>query len=101
MPCPISGRPVPSRRHPLLALRSVGPATLQDLRLLGIDTLEKLADSDPGILYEDLCLRTGRNVDICQYDVFCCAVAQARDPELPDEQREWSWWSRRRKATPS
>ena len=89
---------LPSNRHPLLNLRSVGPATLQDLLLLGIDTPAKLAAADPRILYDKLCLRTGKNVDICQYDVFCCAVAQARDPNLPDEQKDWAWWSRRRKA---
>lgn len=85
-------------RHPLLALRSVGPATLGDLMLLGVDTLEQLAASAPKRLYEDLCARTGQAVDICQYDVFCCAVAQARNPLLADEQKDWAWWSRRRKA---
>ena len=80
-----------SKRHPLLSLRSVGPATLQDLLLLGIDTPGKLAAADPRILYDELCLRTGQNVDICQYDVFCCAVAQARDPDLPEEQKDWAW----------
>ncbi len=88
-----------SKRHPLLSLRSVGPATLQDLLLLGIDTPGKLAAADPRILYDELCLRTGQNVDICQYDVFCCAVAQARDPDLPEEQKDWAWWSRCRKAS--
>ena len=41
-----------SKRHPLLSLRSVGPATLQDLLLLGIDTPGKLAAADPRILYD-------------------------------------------------
>ena len=40
----------------------------------------------------------GVTVDICQYDLFCCAVAQARDPHLPPEQCDWFWWSRRRKT---
>jgi hypothetical protein len=31
-------------------------------------------------------------------DTFCCAVAQARDPGLPAEQRNWWYWSRLRKA---
>lgn len=101
MPCPTSRRKSTSRSHPLLALRSVGPATVGDLTLLGVDTVEKLAASDPRVLYDELCARTGQNVDICQYDVFCCAVAQARDPRLPDEQKDWAWWSRRRKAVGS
>lgn len=91
-------RTFPPRRHPLLALRSVGKATLRDLTLLGVDNLDKLAASDPRYLYDELCARTGQHIDICQYDVFCCAVAQARDPHLPDEQKDWAWWSRRRKT---
>lgn len=87
-----------SDRRPLAGLRSVGRATLEDFRLLGIDSLEALAASDPRELYERLCRLRGVMVDICQYDLFCCAVAQARDPHLPPEQRDWFWWSRRRKA---
>lgn len=83
----------------LASLKSVGPATLRDFRLLGIDTPEELADADPREMYERLCRITSVVVDICQYDVFCCAVAQARNPDLPDEQRQWFWWSRRRKAS--
>lgn len=85
-------------RRTLAGLRSVGRATLEDFRLLGIDSLEALAASDPRGLYERLCRLRGVTVDICQYDLFCCSVAQARDPRLPPEQRDWFWWSRRRKA---
>lgn len=92
-----SGKLAP-KNHPLLNLCSVGPATLRDLLLLGVDTPAKLAASDPRLLYDELCRRTGQSVDICQYDVFCCAVAQARDPNLPEECRDWAWWARRRKA---
>lgn len=87
-----------STKHPLLALRSVGPATLRDLTLLGVYSIAELAAADPHELYTRLCALEGKTIDICQYDVFCCAVAQARDPRLPDEQKDWSWWSRRRKA---
>ena len=78
---------------------SVGPATLQDLLMLGVDTPAKLAASDPRLLYDELCRRAGQPVDICQYDIFCCAVAQARNENLPEECRNWAWWSSRcRKA---
>jgi hypothetical protein len=30
-------------------------------------------------------------------DVFVAAVAQARDPNLPIEQRQWWYWSKVRK----
>jgi hypothetical protein len=86
-------------KHPLLTLRSVSSASLLDMRLLGINSVSELAASDPQEMYDRLCVVTGRKVDICQYDLFCCAVAQARDPHLPDEQKEWHWWSRQRLAS--
>lgn len=86
-------------RHPLLKLRSVGPAALRDMLMLDINTLEELAAADPDEMYNRLCMLEGQKVDICQYDLFCCAVAQARDPQLPDEEKDWHWWSRRRKAS--
>lgn len=82
----------------LRGLRSVGPAAREDLRLLGVTDRTDLAGRDPQRLYDDLCRIKGQRVDICCLDVFRCAVAQARDPELPAEQRDWFWWSRERKA---
>jgi hypothetical protein len=41
---------------------------------------------------------TGKSQDICCLDVFSAAVAQARNPQLPAEQRQWWYWSRKRKA---
>jgi nucleotidyltransferase/DNA polymerase involved in DNA repair len=89
---------VKTPKHPLLSLRSVGPASLRDMELLGIHTVEELAAADPLEMYNRLCALTCQKVDICQYDVFCCAVAQAQNPDLPDEQKEWHWWSRCRLA---
>lgn len=91
-------RPVVEKTRTLADLKSVGKATLADFRLLGVDSVAHLAASDPRELYERLCRLKGVTVDICQYDLFCCAVAQARDPRLPQEQLDWFWWSRRRKA---
>ena len=82
----------------LRGLRSVGPAAREDLRLLGVADTADLAGRDPQQLYDDLCRLRGQRVDICCLDVFACAVAQAGNPNLPDEQRDWFWWSRRRKA---
>lgn len=90
-----------SDRRALADLRSVGRATLEDFRRLGIHSLEALAASDPRDLYDRLCALEGRRVDICQYDLFRCAVAQARDPGLArhaPERCDWFWWSRQRKA---
>lgn len=82
----------------LASLRSVGPATRRDLHLLGIDSVELLAQQNPLDLYENLQNIVGLPVDICMLDVFACAVVQARDPHLPREQCEWFWWSKERKA---
>lgn len=84
--------------HPLAGLRSVGPATRRDLELLGVRTLADLAAANPQELYDRLCARTGQRHDPCVLDVFACAVAQARDPRLPDAQRDWFAWTPHRKA---
>jgi hypothetical protein len=79
-------------------LISVGPAMLRDFELLGIRSVGQLAGRNPQQMYEELCRRTGERQDVCVLDVFCAAVAQARDPLLPAEHSVWWYWSRRRKA---
>lgn len=81
----------------LKALRSVGPATRRDLHSLGIESLALLAEQNPLELYERLQQNMGVPVDICMLDVFACAVAQARNPQLAQEQCDWFWWSKERK----
>ena len=79
-------------------LVSIGPAMLRDFDLLGIRSVEQLARQKPESLYEKLCQVTGKSQDICVLDTFRAAVAQARDPQLPAEQCQWWYWSRKRKA---
>jgi hypothetical protein len=79
-------------------LVSIGPAMLRDFELLGITSVAQLSKRNPEKLYEKLCQITGQAQDICCLDVFRAAVAQARDPQLPLEQRQWWYWSRRRRA---
>lgn len=78
-------------------LDGIGRAMLADFHLLGIQTVEQLAARDPEQIYAELCQRTGVVHDICVLDVFRCAVAQARDADLPAPQRRWWWWSQARK----
>ena len=78
-------------------LAGIGPAMLKDFEQLGIASVEQLAAADPDGLYERLCVLTGARQDPCVLDTFRCAAAQARDPELPVEQRNWWWWSKVRK----
>jgi hypothetical protein len=84
-------------------LRGIGPAMLEDFDLLGIKTVEQLSRSDGFELYQRLNKIRGVRQDPCVLDTFNCAVAQARNPNLPDEQKNWWYWSRLRKqkATPS
>ncbi|MBE0660259.1 MAG: mitomycin resistance protein [Bryobacteraceae bacterium] len=79
-------------------LAGVGRAFLKDFELLGITSVSQLAKKDGKKLYEELCRRTGTRQDPCVEDTLVCAVEQARDPELPAEQRQWWYWSRVRKA---
>lgn len=79
-------------------LTSVGPAIARDFELLGIRSVAQLSRRNPEKMYERLCEITGQAQDICCLDVFRAAVAQARNPRLPREQRQWWYWSRRRKA---
>ncbi len=78
-------------------LAGVGPSIEADLRSLGISSVRDLAEADGDELYLRLCENTGTRQDPCVLDTFRCAVAQARDPRLPSEQRNWWWWSRQRK----
>lgn len=86
-----------SNRH-LKDLRGIGPAILDALSQLGITSVEELSIRDGDDLYMRLCDIKGARVDPCCLDVFNCAIAQARDPDLPAELREWWTWSRIRKG---
>ena len=79
-------------------LVSVGPKIAEDFEKLGVRSVPHLARQDPDRMYEKLCSLTGQRQDPCVLDVFCAAVAQARDPRLPAEQCQWWYWSRKRKA---
>ena len=79
-------------------LVSIGPAMLRDLKLLGIQNIPQLKRQNPRRMYSELCRLKGTDQDICCLDVFTAAVAQAKNPHLPAEQRQWWHWSRKRKA---
>jgi hypothetical protein len=79
-------------------LVSIGPKMERDFEKLGIRSVPHLARQNPERMYEKLNSLTGTRQDPCVLDVFCAAVAQARDARLPAEQCQWWYWSRRRKA---
>jgi hypothetical protein len=78
-------------------MASVGPATLEDLELLGINSVAQLRLRNPQRMYKQLCRIKRQVIDPCCLDVFVAAVAQAKDPNLPIEQRQWWYWSKVRK----
>lgn len=78
-------------------LAGVGRSIEADFHRLGIRSVPELAASEGDELYQRLCDITGARQDPCVLDTFRCAVAQARNPRLPEEQRNWWWWSRQRK----
>ena len=84
-------------KRELADFRSVGPATLADFRILGITSAAQLRRADADRLFAKLCRVTGKTYDPCVRDVFAAAIAQAKDPQLPEEQRDWWYWSRLRK----
>jgi nucleotidyltransferase/DNA polymerase involved in DNA repair len=84
-------------KQELADLRSVGPATLADFRILGITSPAQLRRANADALFAKLCRTTGTTYDPCVRDVFAAAIAQAKDPQLPEEQRDWWYWSRLRK----
>jgi hypothetical protein len=89
---------MPPDRRQLRDLAGVGPATLRDFEMLRIRSVPQLAKADGRRLYLRLCELTGQRQDPCVWDVFECAVAQARNPHLPAEQKQWWYYSRIRKS---
>ncbi|MEK7775310.1 MAG: helix-hairpin-helix domain-containing protein [Candidatus Zixiibacteriota bacterium] len=86
-----------SETRSLSDLRSVGQATVEDLRRLGITSVGQLKGRSAKKLYDKICRITGMKHDICVLDVFQCAIAQAENPDLPAVQRDWFYWSKVRK----
>ena len=78
-------------------LVSIGPAMLEDFELLGIHSVGQLRRRNPQRMYRELCRIRRAVIDPCCLDVLVSAVAQAKDPNLPVEQRQWWYWSKLRK----
>jgi len=79
-------------------LAGIGRAMLRDFDLLGIKSIQHLAQQEGLELYLELQRITGTRQDPCVLDVFRCAIAQAQNPDLPLEHRNWGYWSRLLKA---
>lgn len=65
---------------------NIGHALADDLRNLGIRTPQDLVEQDGWVLYETLCLSSGKYHDPCVLDTFIAATEFMRGgPALP-------WW---------
>lgn len=75
-------------------LKNVGKATLNDLLLLNIHTVEELANQDPTTLFQELERRTQKRQDPCVWDVFAAIIHEASGGEPTN------WWklTRQRKV---
>lgn len=67
-------------------LMNVGKATLADLNLLGITTVQQLAKCDADKLYAQLQQLTGKSHDPCVWDVFAAIIHEAKTGE------KYPWW---------
>jgi hypothetical protein len=67
-------------------LPNIGPALAADLRRVGIDHPSQLRQRDPFVLYQALCVKTGKRQDPCVLDTFIAATDFMRGaPPTP-------WW---------
>ncbi|MBB71471.1 MAG: Mitomycin resistance protein mcrB [Legionellales bacterium] len=69
-------------------LKNVGPATLKDFEILGINTVAELAEANPDELYQRLQDITGQPHDPCVWDVFAATIHEAQTGE---RQAWWEW----------
>ncbi len=79
-------------------LRGIGKKMLEDFDKLGIASVRQLKAQDAQELYDRMCSLTGTRQDPCVLDTYRCAIEQARNPNLPEEQKDWWYWSRVRKG---
>ena len=75
----------------LRAIPGVGPATVGDLRALGIERADQLVGGDPEELYARLCTHQGGSSDRCNLYVYRCAVYYAEGGREPELLKWWSW----------
>ena len=85
-------------KRKLTDLHGIGKQMAADFELLRVKSVADPARRNGDTLYKALEKKTGQRQDPCVLDTFCCAVAQARDPQLPLERCYWWTWSRERLA---
>ena len=74
-------------------LKNVGKATVADLTLLEINSVEKLALQDATFLFQELERRTNHRQDPCVWDVFAAIIHEAATGEASNW---WEWTAKRK-----
>lgn len=62
----------------LFSLKNVGNATYNDLQVLGINSIQELAQADPDELYIRIQELTQTKHDPCVWDIFAAIVHEAQ-----------------------
>jgi len=75
------------KKKNLSDLKNVGKATLLDLNILGIHSVDELLHRDATQLFEQLEKQTGQRQDPRMWDVFAAIIHEAKTGEPT------SWWS--------
>lgn len=74
-------------------LKNVGKATLTDLTILEIDSVEELASQDATFLFQELERRTNHRQDPCVWDVFAAIIHEAATGKASNW---WEWTAKRK-----
>ncbi len=74
-------------------LGSIGLEMARDFVQLGFRRVGDLVGEQPVELYERLQRLTRSKQDPCVEDALRCAIAQAEEPSLPSELRDWWHWT--------
>ena len=77
----------------LIDLKNVGKATLADLALLGISSVEELALQDATYLFQELERRSQQRQDPCVWDLFAAIIHEAATGEPTNW---WAWTAERK-----
>ena len=74
-------------------LKNVGKATLADLKLLGVTSVEQLATQNATLLFHRMEQETGGRQDPCVWDVFAAIIHEAKTGEAT---AWWDWTAERK-----
>lgn len=80
-------------QNDLTEIPGVGPSIANDLRNIGITSINDLMGKNPEKLYEMSNKHEGKVQDKCLLYVFRCAVYYANKEEENLEEKKLEWWN--------